>query len=117
MRDVRYNIRITFRFFPSSRSDCSSFLGGLRGNEGGGTRSVCDGKENSLENCVFSRGEKRTRRAIVGIFLIEKKKRNRRRRKKGIKGQVGMLDAFSRGRRRQFRFRRFNFSLAACFGN
>lgn len=69
-------------------------------------------EENSLENCVFSRAEKRfpgTGRTIVGIFLAEKRKRKRREEEEG-EGAVGMLDAFSRGRRRQFRFRRFNLS-------
>lgn len=76
-------------------------------------------EENSLENCVFSRAEKRfpgTGRTIVGIFLAEKRKRKRREEEEGKEeeeegeGAVGMLDAFSRGRRRQFRFRRFNLS-------
>lgn len=77
-------------------------------------------EENSLENCVFSREEKRfpgTGRTIVGIFLAEKRKRKRREEEEGKEeeeeegeGAVGMLDAFSRGRRRQFRFRRFNLS-------
>lgn len=64
-----------------------------------------------MENCIFSRGEKKfpgIRRTIVGIFLVEKKKRRRRKGTGEIKGAVGMLDAFSRGSRRQFR--RFNLS-------
>lgn len=49
-------------------------------------------EENSLENCVFSRAEKRfpgTGRTIVGIFLAEKRKRKRREEEEGKKKKKG----------------------------
>lgn len=81
-------------------------------------RSVCVQRRKFFGKLRFF-AEKRfpgTGRTIVGIFLGEKRKRKRREEEEGKEeeeegeGAVGMLDAFSRGRRRQFRFRRFNLS-------